>query len=41
MQNLPGAGNDVVYGGRPLRNWWEFVADFDAAMAQGRSLVVR
>ncbi len=39
MQNLPGANNDIIYRGRPLTNWWAFIGDFDAAMAQGLGLV--
>jgi hypothetical protein len=39
MQNLPGADNGLTYQGKPLTNWWMFVGDFDAAMAQGRGLV--
>lgn len=38
MQNLPGANNGLSYRGRPLSNWWEFVGDFDGAMARGRRL---
>jgi hypothetical protein len=38
MQNIPGDSNTLSYNKRPLRNWWEFVADFDAAMARGRRL---
>lgn len=37
MQNMPGLNNGLTYKGKPLRNWWEFVGDFDAAVAQGRS----
>jgi hypothetical protein len=39
MQNLPGADNGLTYNGRSLTNWWMFVGDFDAAMAQRRGLV--
>lgn len=38
MQNLPGAGNDLLYQGRPLTNWWTFIGDFDGAMARGLGL---
>lgn len=38
MQNLPGANNGLSYRGRPLSNWWQFIGDFDAAMATQRSL---
>lgn len=33
MQHLPGLGNRVIYQGRPLRDWWDVYADFDAVMA--------
>ena len=33
MQNIPGKNNNLN-----LRNWWEFYGDFDAAVAEGRSL---
>jgi hypothetical protein len=39
MQNLPGANNGLTYQGRPLRNWWVFVGDFDAAMRNKYGLV--
>ena len=41
MQNLPGMNNGLVYKGNNLRNWWVFVADFDKALASGKSLVAR
>jgi hypothetical protein len=37
MQNMPGKGNTLFYQGKKMRNWWEFIADFDAAIARGRS----
>lgn len=39
MQNMPGINNTVTYKGNQVRNWWEFVSDFDGAMAKGRTLV--
>ncbi|HUU11687.1 MAG TPA: hypothetical protein VM431_14265 [Phycisphaerae bacterium] len=33
MQSIPGAANGLSYQGKPLRNWWRFIADFDGAMA--------
>lgn len=39
MQNLPGRDNGLTYRGRDVRNWWHFVGDFDAAMAEGKSLL--
>lgn len=38
MQNIPGYDNGLEYQGRWLRNWWDFVADFDQAMSMGQSL---
>ncbi|MBN1373797.1 hypothetical protein JW962_00475 [Candidatus Dojkabacteria bacterium] len=36
MQNIPGLNNGLLDpGGSPLRNWWEFIADFDYAMDKG------
>ncbi len=34
MQNIPGLNNKVSYQGKKLRNWWEFVADYDLAMTK-------
>lgn len=39
MQNIPGAGNPLYYNGNKLRNWWQFIGDFDAAMTQDKSFV--
>lgn len=39
MQNLPGAGNSLVYRGRPLPNWWRFIGGWDGAMAARAGLV--
>ena len=38
MQSHPGADNGLTYKGKPLRNWWVFIADFDRAMAGGWKL---
>lgn len=38
MQNLPGKDNKLSYNGKPLRNWWDFIVDFDKAIAQGKKL---
>lgn len=38
MQNIPGAGHNLSYQGRPLTNWWTFIGDFDRAMAQKMKL---
>jgi hypothetical protein len=41
MQRLPGKNNALQADGHPLRNWWEFVGDFDRALAVGKSLTRR
>ncbi len=38
MESLPGFDNGLAYNGKPLRNWWEFIGDYDVAVANGRSL---
>lgn len=38
MQNIPSAGHNLSYRGRPLTNWWTFIGDFDHAMAQKMKL---
>jgi hypothetical protein len=40
MQRMPGHDNRLSFDGKPLRNWWEFIGDFDAALATAKSLVV-
>jgi hypothetical protein len=38
-QNLPGASNQIPAGnGRTMSNWWEFIADWDAAVSSGGGL---
>lgn len=39
MQNLPGKNNGLSDQGKPLRNWWVFLGDYDAAKRQGMTLV--
>ncbi len=39
MQNIPGKDNGILYDGKNLRNWWEFIGDFDNALAKGKNLV--
>ncbi|MBI5384100.1 MAG: hypothetical protein HZA90_05375 [Verrucomicrobia bacterium] len=39
MQNLPGMDNGLSYQGKPLRNWWVFLGDYDTAKRQGMKLV--
>ncbi|MCX5758074.1 MAG: hypothetical protein NTU83_06140 [Candidatus Hydrogenedentes bacterium] len=34
MQNLPGANNGLIDKGKPLRNWWVFIGDFDYAASR-------
>ena len=38
MQNIPGKSNNLNSQGKILRNWWDFYADFDAAIAVKKSL---
>jgi hypothetical protein len=38
MQRIPGRNNALSRNGKPLRNWWEFIGDFDRALASGTSL---
>jgi len=38
LQNIPGKDNSLIYGNKKLRNWWEFIADFDYALTGGKSL---
>jgi hypothetical protein len=40
MQNLPGYNNGIIYKGRPMRNWWEAMYDFNGFIDNGRSLFV-
>ena len=39
LQAIPGLGHGLTYGGKPLRNWWSFVSDWDTAKAEGWILV--
>ena len=38
MQNIPGLNNGLTYQGKEIKNWWIFIADFDQAISQGKSL---
>ncbi len=38
MQAIPGADHGLTYQGRPLRNWWMFVWDWDRAKREGWKL---
>lgn len=39
MQAIPGVENGLTYKGKPLRNWWNFKADWDRAKREGWKLV--
>lgn len=39
MQSLPGARNGLTFRGKPLTNWWVFVADYDRARGGKLGLV--
>ena len=41
MQNLPGANSGLTYRGRPLTNWWIFLADWDRAQREHLGLTAR
>ncbi len=36
MQNIPGKNNNLTYNGKQMRNWWEFILDFDNALKKGK-----
>lgn len=38
MQNIPGKNNNLIFEGKRLRNWWDFIGDFDLAIQSGKSL---
>lgn len=38
FQNFPGKNNNLTYQGGAMKNWWDFIGDFDAAIAKGKSL---
>ena len=40
MQNVPGYRNGLYDNGKQLKNWWDFIGDFDAAMEKGKSLTI-
>jgi hypothetical protein len=39
MQSLPGAGHQLTWKGRRLRNWWVFIGDYDLARSRDFTLV--
>ncbi len=39
MQSIPGRDNGLTYNGKPLKNWWIFIGDYDNAVKAGKSLV--
>lgn len=34
MQNMPGHGNNIKHGEHAMNNWWQFTADWDAAISK-------
>ncbi len=40
LQAIPGANSGLTFKGRPLRNWWVFVADWDRAQREKWALTV-
>ncbi len=41
MQNIPGENNNLLFGEyEKLRNWWDFIGNFDQALQVGKKLTV-
>ncbi|MCU0316911.1 MAG: hypothetical protein MUC92_09990 [Fimbriimonadaceae bacterium] len=40
LQAIPGARHGLTYQGKPLRNWWTFVHDWDKAKREGWTLTM-
>lgn len=38
MQNIPGKDNGLIHKGKALRNWWDFIGDFDKAISSNQKL---
>jgi len=39
MQAIPGVDHGLTYGGKPLRNWWSFVTNWDQSRREKWTLV--
>lgn len=39
MQNIPGKNNGLIYQGKNLKNWWDYIGDFDNALITGKNLI--
>ena len=39
MRSIPGANNGLTYKGKPLTNWWVYMADYDLAVGKKMGLV--
>lgn len=39
MQNIPGPDNGLIYNGNTLRNWWDFISDYDESIKLKKDLV--
>ncbi|MBI4035320.1 hypothetical protein HY383_00060 [Candidatus Daviesbacteria bacterium] len=39
MQNIPGLNNGLIYQDQQMRNWWEFMNDWDVALSSGKSFL--
>ena len=39
MQAIPGVANGLSYQGKPLRNWWSFVSNWDEARREKWKLI--
>jgi hypothetical protein len=40
MQHIPGYNNSIQMDDKDMRNWWDFVADYDTTIQEGKSLFV-
>jgi hypothetical protein len=40
LQAIPGLGHGLSYQGKPLRNWWSFVSDWDTARRENWKLTM-
>lgn len=38
MKRMPGRNNTLTYQGLSMRNWWDFIGDFDKALESGKLL---
>ncbi len=39
MQNIPGPDNGLIYNGSQLRNWWDFISNYNDAVKLKKDLI--